>query len=343
MPQISVIVAVYNAEEYLGQCLNSLINQTYQDIEIICVNDGSTDNSLNILNEYQAKDKRIRIINKQNGGPSSARNEGLKFVKSKYVTFVDADDYLDCNTYETVLKFMEKADIVCFGTKIFGNTLLSKRKSDEKYFKIKYKGLVNLTDQIKQEINVSSCNKIFKMKIISDNQISYPDGMYYEDNNFYWKYILFCKKAFILDKSFYNYRRCNESVMASTFNGTSKAIDHLYIVKDFYDYLCKRNLLDKNLKFLSEIFESSVIFAYRYSPVEQKTEILKLSQEYANTMFKDRKANKFIKSLINGEWKVIYEPKLNLWQKIFSIKNQLDKKHKIITLCGIKIKLRRHI
>lgn len=103
MPKLSVIVPVYNVEKYLKECINSIINQTLKDIEIICVNDGSTDNSLKILEELSQLDNRIKIINKENGGLASARNAGMKVASGEYYTFIDSDDFIDTNAYETVI------------------------------------------------------------------------------------------------------------------------------------------------------------------------------------------------------------------------------------------------
>lgn len=94
-PKVSIIVPVYNVEEYLVKCLDSLVNQTLKEIEIICINDGSTDNSLEILNTYAQKDSRITIIDKKNEGVSAARNTGLNISKGEYIMFVDSDDYLE--------------------------------------------------------------------------------------------------------------------------------------------------------------------------------------------------------------------------------------------------------
>ncbi len=112
--KVSIIVPVYNAEKYLNKCLDSLINQTYEDIEIIAINDGSVDNSGKILEEYARKDKRVIVINKQNGGVGSARNEGLKIFSGDAVAFVDSDDYVETNFVEVMLGYMqrENADIV---------------------------------------------------------------------------------------------------------------------------------------------------------------------------------------------------------------------------------------
>ena len=105
MPKISVIIPVYNVEKYLPKCLDSLINQTLSDIEIICINDCSTDNSLEILEEYASKDERIKIIDlKENQGAAAARNKGLEIAKGEYLGFVDPDDYVDLNFYEELYK-----------------------------------------------------------------------------------------------------------------------------------------------------------------------------------------------------------------------------------------------
>ena len=95
MPAVSIIVPVYNVEKYLRECLESIINQTFQDIEIICVNDGSTDNSRKILTEYAQTDSRIKITDKENGGLSSARNAGLKIAQGEFISFIDSDDWVD--------------------------------------------------------------------------------------------------------------------------------------------------------------------------------------------------------------------------------------------------------
>lgn len=119
--KISVIVPVYNVEKYLSVCLTSCINQTLRDIEIICVNDGSTDNSLAVLEAFAAHDYRIRIISKPNGGLSSARNAGIRAARGSMIMFLDSDDYLERNACERVwIETLEApTDIVIFGTRIF--------------------------------------------------------------------------------------------------------------------------------------------------------------------------------------------------------------------------------
>ncbi|MDR0967921.1 MAG: glycosyltransferase [Rickettsiales bacterium] len=112
MPKVSVIIPVYNAEKFLRKCLESVLNQTFSDIEIICVNDGSTDKSLEILQSY--KDKRIKILDKKNAGVSAARNDGLSAATGEYIHFIDADDWIDDDYYETLLAGA-RADIIASG------------------------------------------------------------------------------------------------------------------------------------------------------------------------------------------------------------------------------------
>ena len=114
MAQITVILPVYNVEKYLKQCLDSIVNQTFKDFECLCVNDGSTDNSLSILQEYAQKDKRFKIITQKNGGTSVARNTGIKHTNTKYLTFIDSDDWITENYLEILYNKIEEtnADIV---------------------------------------------------------------------------------------------------------------------------------------------------------------------------------------------------------------------------------------
>ena len=107
-PKVSIIVPIYNVEEYLVKCLDSLVNQTLKEIEIICINDGSTDNSLEILKAYAQKDDRITVINKKNSGVSDARNTGLEMANGEYVMFVDSDDYLEIQTCQSIYEKIKK-------------------------------------------------------------------------------------------------------------------------------------------------------------------------------------------------------------------------------------------
>lgn len=114
MPKVSVIVPVYNVAKYLGRCLDSVLSQTFQDFEVICINDGSTDNSLEILHQYAQKDERVKIINQKNSGAGLSRNTGINMAQGDYLSFIDADDWIDKHFLEKVyhLAKVSKADII---------------------------------------------------------------------------------------------------------------------------------------------------------------------------------------------------------------------------------------
>ena len=139
-PKISVIIPVYNVEKFLRECLDSVVNQTMKDIEIICINDGSTDGSLDILKEYATKDDRIIVVNQTNGFAGSARNSGLKIARGEYIQFVDSDDYLELNACETAYKYalQYKADVVVWGYKNFPEQVGNVKN---KRYTLKHKGV----------------------------------------------------------------------------------------------------------------------------------------------------------------------------------------------------------
>ena len=217
--KLSVIIPVYNVEKYLKQCLDSVVNQTYKDLEIILVNDGSPDNCGEICQEYANKDDRIVYVEKENGGLVSAYTTGYKYVTSDYVTFVDSDDYIDVNMYEEMLKkFDEFNDIVL--------VMCAYDKFDQQnnYVKIDLgisEGIQLTKDKrffYKMNLNfVSSArwNKIFKKSIL-DNIIEQMelDISFAEDLLVSIPYFMRIEKFYYIDTPFYHYR--------SVFNSISK-------------------------------------------------------------------------------------------------------------------------
>jgi glycosyltransferase involved in cell wall biosynthesis len=179
MPKISIIVPVYNVSEYLEKCLNSLINQTLKDIEIICINDGSTDNSPDILEKFAQNDSRIKIINQENSGQSSARNAGINIAIGDYIGFVDSDDYVDLNYFEKLYNaaVQNNCDASCA-------TIIRKRPNSEKY-RVHYtevKIFTTLEEKLKA-CNIPKCcyvwNKIYKADLIKNHP--FKNGVYFED------------------------------------------------------------------------------------------------------------------------------------------------------------------
>ncbi len=206
MPKVSIIVPVYNVEKYLSTCLDSLINQTLKDIEIICVNDGSTDNSLNILNEYAQKDTRIIVINKENSGPGSCRNLGIEKATGEYIQFVDSDDWIMTETCEVSYKkaIEYNVDMVSFNA----NKICNKKCFPIYYYDIKEEKLVNWIDIADKlfKFPFHSCHYLIKRDFLLKNNIRYPENIFWcEDVLFILKCWLDTKDVYVTTNPLYNY------------------------------------------------------------------------------------------------------------------------------------------
>lgn len=267
MTQLSIIVPIYNVEKYLGACLDSLTNQTLKDIEIICVDDCGTDNSVDIVKQYMQKDNRIHLIHhEQNQGLAAARNTGLKYASSELIAFVDSDDIVLSNAYETALsKMAPDIDIVCFGIQVVGSQDKTAQKSDDGYYKIKYTGKTKITDEVLYRTDVSACNKIFRKSLIDKYGLSFPAGLRYEDAYFFNAYGMRSKMAFFISDKFYHYMRREDSIMHTTF--TQKigySIDHVKIAIKLYEYLKQNQLFATHEYYFGQIFLDYVDFALRH-------------------------------------------------------------------------------
>lgn len=335
MPRISVIVPVYNVEEYLERCLTSIVKQTYKDLEIICINDGSTDNSLEILKAFAQKDVRIIIIDQPNQGLSSARNIGISRATGEYISFIDSDDYIDENTYTTITNQLSNdIDMVSFGTTIFGEAFTEKRRGDEKYYRIKFSGVqkAKLSNMLKT--NVAVWNKLFKTNIIRKYNILFPEKRHYEDFDFYCKYYACCSKILYIKDKLYNYYRRPDSIMGKTFKQNSnKVLDHLLVFNDIFEFYKKNNLI--NRKALENIFLYCFDFAIYFG--NDIISIITNARECLNaTNLKYQ--NKRINAILNSKIQKAID-KRTIWQKIFLLKN--EKNHKLLSLFGIKFRIPR--
>ena len=200
--KVSVIVPVYNVEKYIKQCLESIINQSLKEIEIIVVNDGTKDNSMKIVEEYLS-DKRIKIINKENGGISSARNAGMKAAQGKYICFIDSDDFIDSLMIEELYSAIEKtnSDVVESNIFLYNNeTHEIKERKSEKYISTE-KG-----SYLWGKYTTEVWNKIYKKDFLINNNIFFEEGMIHEDDLFNIRILFSTNKIYHIQKSFYYYR-----------------------------------------------------------------------------------------------------------------------------------------
>lgn len=236
-PKISVIIPVYNVEKYLKQCLDSIVNQTYKNLEIIIVNDGTKDNSMKIVEEYLS-DSRVKVINKENGGISSARNRGIEEATGEYISFVDSDDFIDLNLYNTIIKEMSPREQIYIFNYNRYKEKINYLESNVLNFKKMKKVPQNL---LFRTINGECWNKIYKTSFIKENNLRFPEGMIYED--VFWEIdtLHFVKKVKLIDFAGYTYRCDREGSIVNTFRLEKEKITCQNLIKKV-DYFLKENI-----------------------------------------------------------------------------------------------------
>lgn len=235
---ISIIIPCYNSENTIKKCLNSIINQTYKNIEIICINDGSVDNTLNILRKYQSKDSRIKIINNTNNGVSYSRNCGLEIAKGDYVTFIDSDDFIDLNAIINIVDILKNNSIdvlrynfVVKNSKNFYNNNLYDFADClidvEENRNILYKKMFTINN-IPTLCWLLFIKKDIAKKVRFDTNISFL-----EDTIFYYNLFNLIKNIYFLDKKYYNYIIYKKSLTRNV-DRVSKNIENILYVNDLF-------------------------------------------------------------------------------------------------------------
>ncbi len=310
MSEISVIVPVYNVENYLKQCIDSIINQTFKDIEIICVNDGSTDSSRAILEEYKQKDQRIKIIDKENGGLSSARNVGLKEASGKFISFIDSDDWVDITMLEKLYKNITdlNSDISICAVHQYDETT-KETKDNDKYFNLGYfdetfdnRAFSYLdTKPFIMDVCVMAWNKLYRKSLIDECNARFPDGLIWEDGPFFFSIFFKTQRVSIIRDFLYYYR----------INRTGSIIQKGGI--QFLDIIDVVNLMLKSLK-QTPIFEDvkNEFFRRKADDIIYRYELigLKLKNKFSKKFKKDSlllDENIFDFALINEKYPITYK------------------------------------
>ena len=279
---ISVIIPMYNAEKYISKNINSILSQTYSYFELIIVNDGSTDNSLDVV--YKFSDERINIISKENGGVSSARNLGLSAAKGDYVFFIDADDYIEPNTLEKFVDVIDSynPDLIICG--IFSETYKNSGHDllcyDEKFYASKKEFKKDIISLYSHALLYNVWNKLFKREILLKNNISFPDIGFGEDCVFNQDYILHSNSFYNLNDCLYHYvREVKNSI-------TTKFIPNLFDIrlnenKVFINFFKSYGIKEgKYLEFLSKRFIERTLGCLEN--IHRKSN-LKFSERYRET------------------------------------------------------------
>ncbi len=264
--KVSVVIPVYNTAEYLPQCLESVMNQTLREIEIICVNDGSTDDSPHILAEYALKDERIRIIHKENGGLVAARKTGVLAAAGKYVAFVDSDDWIEADMYEHLYQTAEghQADMVTCGFFLEGNyttihmdTVPQGKYEDQGMYELRDKAIYNLAEH-SSGLKASLCYKLFRKELIQGAQCRIPDEITMaEDKMCLLTALLKCRSVYVFHKPFYHYRIRANSMVNS---GSEEYLLKVYAVYKYLKELYADALFTKDMRRQAEIYITELLY-----------------------------------------------------------------------------------
>lgn len=305
---ISVIVSVYNVEDYIARCVESIQGQSYQDIEIILVDDGSTDNSGRMCEEYAKQDNRIRVVHKANGGNASARNAGIDVAKGDYLTFVDSDDFIDSKALENMITvaLSENASIVSCGVithRLDGEETI---QCSETYRVMDRKETLEMLFSRQKDMNMSACTKLFSNSLFREEGLRFNNDVIHEDTESLPRWVDHSNKVVLLNKSFYHYiKRENSERESLKFNMRGyRFLDSLpeyeRMCKDRYGdilmwfYFYQMDTLQGTLEYLNKCFDKDkykreeLSIRYRLFKVTVKcTKYRELRRTYAGKIKQD--------------------------------------------------------
>lgn len=333
MAKVSIIVPTYNVEMYLDECLESIVRQTLKDIEIICINDGSTDGSLDIIKKYAENDNRFIIVDKENGGYGKAMNIGLDKATGEYIGIVEPDDFVPLYMYEDLYNVAKdndldlvKADFYRFGREANGNMSLVYNHLDKTGEK--YNILLN-PNQEPEDVRfiINTWSGIYKREFIEKYHIRHNEtpGASFQDNGFFFQTFVYAQRAMIIDKPYYMNRRDNPN---SSVNSTEK----VYCMNVEYDHI--RDILMKD----PDIWNR---FKYVYSVKKLHNydfTLRRISDEFKEEYIQ-RMGKEFGRAFENGELDQSLFTKTE-WERIkFMIKNPTAyyQKYELSTAAGRKL------
>ncbi len=255
MPEVSVVVPVYNVAEYLPKCIDSILNQTFEDYEVILVNDGSTDSSPEILAAYAEKDPRIRVLNKKNGGLSDARNEGMKLASGTYISFIDSDDFIEPDMLKICTNNLKQydADIVIFDYYQYYQATGSREVIRNQFQPGRVYSLSD-TPQLLTGIANAAWNKVYRKTLFTDHAITYPWGCLYEDLGTTYRLLARAEKIVFADVPLYDYLKDRPGNITGEFNMRAyHVLDMVKITLDDYKRLGIYENYYEELKYLAGI------------------------------------------------------------------------------------------
>lgn len=311
---ISVIIPVYNVEEYLNDCLLSVLNQTYSDLEIICVEDCSTDSSLEILENFANIDDRIRIVrNKVNSSLGFSRNEGLKYASGEYILFLDSDDWIDFKTIEILYDKSKKDNLDVLIFKAINYDDNKRIFYHEDYYDLKYMDkylnkVFNHEDLTSNEfinINVSAWNKFYSRAFLEEHDLKFPVKLIHEDNPFFYEWLSKAKRVSLIDNYFYNRRRRMGSI--TTSNG-KEILDCV----DIADKCAKiafnnKNVYNKHKAVILTKFVRRMYVKYNFIDNKYRNEFYKKARKFFIKLSDEYNWSNDFKVCLNDENYKLYE------------------------------------
>lgn len=336
MVEVTVVIPVYNVENYLEECLDSIVNQTFTDLEIICVNDGSKDNSLEILNEYAKKDDRIIVIDQENGGHAVATNVGIENATGKYLFLMDSDDILKLDAIELTYNVAEEknVDFVLFQAINYDN------EKDEFYEAENY-SMNKVADYVGDnlfsfddlgvlcfDIAVTPWTKLYNRQFIEDSHIKFAEGLIFEDNIFFWEVLIQAKKIYFLREHLF-YRRWYES--SSTMAGDLRFTDSIAINTMIIDVFEKYGKLTE--PYTRRLYNRKVSLTYmRFTQIKSEFKEVYFDEMQKNFKYwvKDNEFYEYLQSIMIPRNKFLLESilkaktakELNLLVEIYDLESE---------------------
>ena len=331
--QISIIIPVYNVEKYLRECLDSILNQTFQDFEIICVDDGSTDKSLKILQEYKRKDDRFVILQQRHSGAGSARNNGIRLAEGKYIQFLDSDDYFEPNLLEEMYNHAEKFDTdltVCSSRKIDDKGNITETGSPNfpiNIDKVPMEKVFNredFKDDIFSLFTPVVWNKLIKKSFLKENHLEFPPLTIYEDIAFMHSLVLCANKIVAFNKELVNYRFNRPGSLVST--RSQHTIDAVKSCMYLGEFLKSRGFLPEYENAYRKVFINHIRAEISYCNEDEyknflqefKTLLPNDWQKYQSALRKDYITPEYLKKFIGNK-------KVMLWGGSLFIKQVLER------------------
>ncbi len=304
--KVSVIVPVYNVEKYIDKCLDSLVNQTLKDIEIIIVNDGSPDNSEKIINKYLKKYKNIKYFIKENGGLSDARNFGIKYATGEYIAFLDSDDYVSLEMYDKMYRKAKENDfdmVVCDINYLYNDKTVrvdSGIKCDTKDIKSTY-----------LNIHPAAWNKIFKKELFN-NDIYFKKGVWFEDVEFIYRLLPYIKNIGVIHEAYNQYIQ-REGSITNTIN--KKIYDYVYNMNGVIDFYKEKKLFCEYKRELEYVYvrylyatfiKSSLGFSY-----DEYQKAVNIAVENVKKYFPKYRRNSYFYKSLKGLYLVLFNKTLS--------------------------------